>query len=64
MLSSYYHIYNEFTRDKQLYVNNQIGRLLLVSILDEYDNDTSTVLNQTLLVFFCDYHLACIITYF
>ena len=54
---------NPFTKDKQLYVNNQMGRVLLVSMLDEYNNDTSTPLDNTLLVLCNDYHLSCILSY-
>ena len=54
---------NPFTKDKQLYVNNQMGRLLLVSMLDEYNNDSSTPLDSTLLVLYNDYPLSCLISY-
>ena len=54
---------NEFKQEKQLYVNNQLGRVLLVSMLDEYDNDTSTHLDPTLLVLYNDYHLSFILSY-
>ena len=54
---------NAFPLDKELYVNNQMGRLLLVSILDDYNNDTSTPLNETLLVLYSDYHLSNIVKY-
>ena len=54
---------NEFKSDKDLYVNNQLGRILLVSMLDDYNNDTSTLLDQTLLLLYNDYHLSCILPY-
>ena len=56
---------NKFILDKQLYVNNQIGRVLLLSMLDDYDNNTCSPLenNLTLLVIYNDYHLACILNY-
>ena len=54
---------NKFSLDKQLYVNNQLGRVLLVSILDEYDTDTSNQLESVLLVLYNDYHLQQIFPY-
>ena len=61
---SWYNVFtNEFTLDKELYVNNQFGRLLLVSMLEDYNNDISTLLDNTLLVLYNDYHLCCIIQY-
>ena len=54
---------NDFTLDKSLYVNNRIRRLLLVSMLDDYNKDTFTSLNPTLLVLYNDYHLSSIIPY-
>ena len=54
---------HKFTRDKTEYVNNQIGRVLLVSMLDEYNTDNSTLLNHTLLVLYNDYQLSQILSY-
>ena len=54
---------NPFTKAKQIYFSSKLGSLLLVSMLDEYNNDTSTPLGQTLLVLYNDYHLSCIISY-
>ena len=54
---------NEFTLEKSLYVNNQLGRVLLVSMLDDYTNDASTALDNTLLVLYNDYHLSRILPY-
>ena len=54
---------NPFIMDKELYVNNQLGRLVLVSMLDDYNNDTSTPLDNSFLVLFNDYHLSCILSY-
>ena len=52
-----------FDRDRELYVNNEIGRVLLVTMLDDYNNDTSTPLDNTLLILYNDYHLCCIVSY-
>ena len=54
---------NKAATDNSLYVNNQLGRVLLVSMLDEYNNDTSTPLDNTLPVLCNDYHLSCILPY-
>ena len=54
---------NPFIKEKSTYVNNQLGRVLLVSMLDEFNNDTSTPLDNTLLVFYNDYHLSCVLPY-
>ena len=60
---------SEFKLDKELYVTNQIGRVLLVSMLDEYTNDTNTIqepcqLDHTTIMILCnDYHISRILSY-
>ena len=54
---------HSFSWDKSLYVNNQIGKLLLIAMLDDYYNDNSTLLINTLLVLYNDYHLSQILPY-
>ena len=61
---------NDFLLDKELYVTNQIGRLLIISMLDEYNscNDfdfegCNKLLNNTVLLLYNDYQLSCILPY-
>ena len=57
--------HNQFSLDKQLYVNNHLGRLLLVSMLEDNTlNDTDQILSGSLLLFSNDYQLSCILPYF
>ena len=58
-----YVLRNEFKKDKKIYVNSKLGRLLLISMLDDYNNDTATLLDNTLLVLCNDYHVNCILSY-
>ena len=51
----------EFRNAKSTYLNNQLGRVLLVSMLDDYNTDTCTPLDNTLLVLYNDYHVSCIL---
>ena len=55
----------DFVFDRQLYVNNQLGRVLLVSMLDEYTKQSANAaLEQlSLLVLHNDYHLSHILPY-
>ena len=64
---------NMFTLDKTLYVINQLGRILLISILDEYNNDSNSNTRTTVsfplslsiveLVFNNDFHISNILPY-
>ena len=56
---------NKFTLDKQLYADNQYGRLLVMSIFDDHTGNSvdGATLSNMLLVFHNDYVLYCIMHY-